>query len=380
MLPQSYQNCFQRQLKAGDYLTLQLLILVLQLHKQVNIEQLATVLPYPILFESRRRCVQRFLILREFKIQTLWFPLIKHFLRINFNKTRIVTLAIDRTQWREQNIFVVSLIWDKRAIPVYWEILQKRGSSNLSEQQALLLPVFRLLKSYKIIVLADREFGSVKLASWLTAKKVNFVLRVKQDRYIKQEKADFQKLSSLGLIPGTSFYLKNIQFTKQQGFGHCDIASYWQRQYQGKGTSAGWYLLTNLGSTKAAVIAYKKRSGIEAMFKDCKTGGYNLEKSYATNQRLISLILLIAIAYTCAILAGKKIKQMGLGKYIGRLNELGRITRRHSSFWVGLYGQLWIPETDVFSSLVTQLMQLRRNKLPYFQRGLRAMSKIQATF
>lgn len=45
MLPQSYQNCFQRQLKAGDYLTLQLLILVLQLHKQVSIEQLATVLP-----------------------------------------------------------------------------------------------------------------------------------------------------------------------------------------------------------------------------------------------------------------------------------------------------------------------------------------------
>jgi len=34
------------------------------------------------------------------------------------------------------------------------------------------------------------------------------------------------------------------------------------------------------------------------MFKDCKTGGYNLEKSHADNQRLNSLILLIAIAYT----------------------------------------------------------------------------------
>jgi hypothetical protein len=28
------------------------------------------------------------------------------------------------------------------------------------------------------------------------------------------------------------------------------------------------------------------------MFKDCKTGGYNLEKSHANNQRLNSLILL----------------------------------------------------------------------------------------
>ena len=38
--------------------------------------------------------------------------------------------------------------------------------------------------------------------------------------------------------------------------------------------------------------------GIEAMFKDCKTGGYNLEGSQANTQRLTNLVLLIAIAYT----------------------------------------------------------------------------------
>jgi hypothetical protein len=38
--------------------------------------------------------------------------------------------------------------------------------------------------------------------------------------------------------------------------------------------------------------------GIEAMFKDCKTGGYNLEGTKANNHRLTNLILLIAIAYT----------------------------------------------------------------------------------
>ncbi|MEH2254061.1 hypothetical protein [Nostoc sp.] len=39
------------------------------------------------------------------------------------------------------------------------------------------------------------------------------------------------------------------------------------------------------------------------MFKDCKTGGYNLESTYADGQRLIALILLIAIAYISVILA-----------------------------------------------------------------------------
>lgn len=52
--------------------------------------------------------------------------------------------------------------------------------------------------------------------------------------------------------------------------------------------------MTNVGSLKHSIDAFNCRSGIEAMFKDCKTGGYNLEKSHANNQRLNSLILLIA--------------------------------------------------------------------------------------
>ena len=38
--------------------------------------------------------------------------------------------------------------------------------------------------------------------------------------------------------------------------------------------------------------------GIEAMFKDYKTGGYNLESAKANEIRLNNLILLIAISYT----------------------------------------------------------------------------------
>jgi hypothetical protein len=77
------------------------------------------------------------------------------------------------------------------------------------------------------------------------------------------------------------------------------------------------------------------------MFKDCKTGGYNLKKSYACDDRLKTLILLIALAYSCAILQGRKFKQRGIQKYISPLIESRRSQRRHSSFWIGLYGQSW---------------------------------------
>ncbi len=120
--------------------------------------------------------------------------------------------------------------------------------------------------------------------------------------------------------------------------------------------------------------------GIEAMFKDCKTGAYNLEKCQGNAQRLLSLVLLIAIAYTCAIQRGQKIKLMGIQKYICRIKLATRITRRHSNFWVGLYGGLWVESYGFCHQLVEQLMQLTPNKLPFYQRGLRAKIIIKSIF
>jgi hypothetical protein len=52
--------------------------------------------------------------------------------------------------------------------------------------------------------------------------------------------------------------------------------------------------------------------------------------------------------------------------------------RRHSTFWVGLYGFLWIGAMEFWSDLAIALVRLKPGKLPYFQRGLRAMTLIQS--
>lgn len=155
ILPQVYQTCFQSQLSAAQCLTLEILIWLFQAHKQVRIERLAALFPQPIKFESRRRRLQRFLIVSQVSLPVLWFPLIKYILRTHFTKkSSQLIVAIDRTQWRDKNLFVVSVIWEKRAIPIYWKLLDKRGSSNLAEQKALIIPVLRLLKGYYVIVAA----------------------------------------------------------------------------------------------------------------------------------------------------------------------------------------------------------------------------------
>jgi hypothetical protein len=316
--------------------------------------------------------------LPQLSIPLLWFPLIKSILLTQIQPGSQVIVPLDRTQWKQNNLFVVSVIWHKRAWPIYWQFLSHTGSSNLATQQALLRPVLRLLKGYEIVIVGDREFRSVELAYWLKQKKVYFALRQKQGSYIKRKGREYQKLSELGLAPGMKLFFTGVKFTRKKGFGQFSLAAYWKRKYRGKGANEGWYILTNLKSLEEALKVYQARSGIEAMFKDCKSGGYNLEESKACVERLTSLVLLIALAYTCAGLRGQAIKHKGQQKYIGRLKELKRMTRRHSNFWVGLYGQMWIAALESCSDWVKNLMIIRPNKRTFFQKGLRAMALIQA--
>lgn len=72
-----------------------------------------------------------------------------------------------------------------------------------------------------------------------------------------------------------SRFLTDIKVTKEKGFNQANLAAYWKRKYRQNREKEPWYLLTNLENLAEALTAYRKRTGTEAMFKDCKTGGYN---------------------------------------------------------------------------------------------------------
>jgi hypothetical protein len=97
MFPQFYQIHLEKELKSAEYVTLKILVYLLQSQKQVSIELLATLMPYPIQFESRRRSLQRFLKLDSLNIESLWFPLVKEILQAKFKKSKPLKLVIDRT-------------------------------------------------------------------------------------------------------------------------------------------------------------------------------------------------------------------------------------------------------------------------------------------
>ncbi len=79
-------------------------------------------------------------------------------------------VAIDRTQWRQNNVLMVSVIWQKRALPLYWQLLPTVGCSDQDEKKEVIEAILPLLKGYKVVVLGDREFGTVGFANWLQKK------------------------------------------------------------------------------------------------------------------------------------------------------------------------------------------------------------------
>jgi hypothetical protein len=83
------------------------------------------------------------------------------------------------------------------------------------------------------------------------------------------------------------------------------------------------------------------------------------------------------MAMTAAWLRGKRTQIQGQEKYVCCPQEPGRNRRRHSKFWIGLYGDNWLIACESCREWVESMMGLVRNKQSFYQRGLKAIKLIE---
>ena len=397
MLPELYRKVISPHLSESQILTLELLILLIQSHREITLGKLAALFPQPIKYSSRVRNLQRFLGLPRISVRLLWFPIVKYWLRREYQGHHLnrqqrrwrkklkeklkgyVVVAIDRTQWKGRNILMTTIVWGNHALPVYWELLGKDGSSSLTLQKRLLKTTLKLFKSYPVLVLGDREFHSPKLATVIAQWGLNFVLRLKKDAHIQlPDTTTYHPLSGMGFSSGTKGFYRKIHIGKEAQLGPFNLAFRWKRQYRGKGGKDAWFLLTNLSSLTLALHFYRCRWGIETMFKDFKSGGYHLESSQVNDSRFLALLLLLVLAYCLATTLGHFFSHSGVDDYLARLSDHRRCFPRHSHFKVGLYGYLWYPALLSWQPLASRLMDCKPHKRRFFQQGLAALSLVQS--
>ena len=129
------------------------------------------------------------------------------------------------------------------------------------------------------------------------------MLPQKKETTFREKRAKFQPVSALDIRPGEGRFDQQVYWTQTRKSERFNLAVYWKRKYRRKQQKEPWYLLTNLPQLEVTLQIYRQRFGIEAMFSDCKTGGYNLEGSKASPERLTRLILLIAFFYDLRLVA-----------------------------------------------------------------------------
>jgi hypothetical protein len=225
MLPSFYQKLLERYLNPAQLITLKMLVWLLQTQKQVRIERLAATLPLPILENSRRRHIQRFLSLGTLSILALWFPIVLEVLSHQIKAGSQLIIAVDRTQWQDNNVLMVSAIYQKRALTLFWTLLAKKGACNLSEQQQVLRPVIKLLKKYKLVLIGDREFPSIELAQWLHRQGLSFVIRQRSQTTFREKRQRFQPLNNIPIQPGIHLFYSQVSLTQKKGFNRFNLVA-----------------------------------------------------------------------------------------------------------------------------------------------------------
>jgi len=245
-----------------------------------------------------------------------------------------VQLLIDRVLLRDQhNILVVSVGFRRRSIPLIWKALEHRGSSNLEDQQGLIEAAVALLpESVRISVHGDSEFRSQALYSWLRASGYDAMLGVDGRLWVY----DTLAATEVGVplerrvrpLPPASprkrkhthrsspiTYLANVYVVKELRNGPVNIIAWWERDDDGKVVLHA--VMTNLPATPRTKALGKRRMWIETVFRDWQSGGFHLEQTgIEDGERLVRLLLVLAIAYLWLISIGRWLVKRGYRRRI----------------------------------------------------------------
>src|SRR4051794_21179991 len=219
-----------------------------------------------------------------------------------------LVLIIDQSQVNATHQMVmVSLRVGGRAVPLAWQVKNTQGAIGFAEQRAALDRVAALLpEGVRPVVMGDRFYGSPALIAWCQTQGWDWRLRLKQDLLVFEQGGE----STLGeCFARGEHLLSDIELTEQRVRTHVAMV-------HEAGHPEPWIIALSQPPSVHRAFDYGLRWGIEAMFSDLKTRGFNLEDSQirccwrsghttrARTDRLDRLVLVLALALHWAVSTG----------------------------------------------------------------------------
>ena len=267
--------------------------------RSINLQEIALGFGGKAKVPSRYRRLQRFFA--QFEID--FTQIARWIFKLYFRDDQKFYLLIDRTNWywgkKKINIFMLSIAYEGMAIPLFWSMLPKAGSSNFKERKELLslfIDTFGVKGIHRL--LADREFGSGEFFRWLNKRNIPFCIRIKEGSMACIRAKKFLKAKKLfNHLPLKSSTVFNMA-----------VEIFGEKVYLAGARSERGELMivaTN-AEPKIAIVSYLRRWEIESLFQCLKGRGFNFEATHITDlNRLAKLTALLAIGFIWAHKVGE---------------------------------------------------------------------------
>jgi hypothetical protein len=266
--------------------------------RSVNLMELAAALPRTAeRLDMRYQWISRLLGNALIDVDAVMAPLAREVLARASAHAHTLVLMIDQSQVNAAHQMVmVSLRVGGRAVPLAWRVRRTEGAIGFEEQRAALDAVARLLpEGARPVLMGDRFYGSPALIAWCRAKGWAWRLRLKHNLLVFEQGGE----STLGeCFARGEPLLRDVRVTEQRVRTHVAMV-------HEAGHPEPWIIALSDTPTAWRAYDYGLRWGIEALFSDFKTRGFNLEESQiARTDRLDRLVLVLSLALHWAVSTG----------------------------------------------------------------------------
>jgi hypothetical protein len=266
--------------------------------RSVNTSELANVLPRDVKSnEERYRFINRWLSNKHVDPIKVMSGFIPEIISLINAQGQIAILSIDQSNISGSfECLMVSLRIDERSIPVAWRVVETKGEIGFDIQEPLLKEVTKMIPcKSKLILMADRFYGTAALIALCQSLNWHYRIRLKSNLILYHQGGELVtgELLKLGLQSITGVKLNSSNVVTNIGV------------LQEEGHPEPWIIAMDAIPSVGKVLDYGMRWGIESLFSDLKTRGFDITKTQLRHaDRIERLILVLTIAFFWAVSTG----------------------------------------------------------------------------
>jgi hypothetical protein len=263
----------------------------------IALSKIATYLPGTTNAESRVTLIRRWLMNFNVDVWTFYRPLLEQALQDWQSAHAIVILdgvTVFNDRWQ---IFRLSLMHGRRAIPIVWMVLSTEGLTQVEKLEAMLQRAADFLnpRVKQVTFLANRGFRDHDWAALCLKLGWNYVIRLANSTRIGLADGQSLRLDQLNVRTNECCAFPKVLVARSVKWpAHVTVT---RTHPDAKGKSEIVAVMSNRAAGRNRLREYAYRMDIDESFRDDKSGGFDMAHTRLQHpERLERLLLAVALA------------------------------------------------------------------------------------